>query len=264
MSTAEARGDILAVAVSPDPGQGQLCRYLKWDSDFFGFRIASATTRTLDSRSLSLLMSQCQQQGIECLYFLAPLNHDQTIRLLEQSGFHLVDVRMTFARDLRTAVRRGGMRPARPKSRLHVPGDLPVLREIARMSYHDTRFCYDSHFPKQRVSALYETWIENSCNGFADAVLVVDRRRRPVGYITCHLRENGEGQIGLIGVDSACQGLGIGGVLVTGALQWFAEHGRAAVTVATQARNEKAMRLYERCGFVVRDAQLWYHRWFGR
>jgi hypothetical protein len=34
------------------------------------------------------------------------------------------------------------------------------------------------------------------------------------------------------------------------------------VNVVTQGRNSKAQRLYERCGFLTRSVQLWYHRWF--
>jgi dTDP-4-amino-4,6-dideoxy-D-galactose acyltransferase len=242
-----------------NPGSGELCRYLKWDSAFFGCRIAASTVETLDSSTADGLLRWCEAQNIDCLYFLAALHHDETIRLLERNRFHLVDARMTFGQAIVSS--RPG-RVIRPKSRPSIPSDLPILREIARASYHDTRFYYDSHFSRQRVDELYETWIERSCNGFADTVLVVESGRRPVGYVTCHLKESGEGQIGLVGVHDACRGRGVGRVLVKEALRWFAERGSPSVTVVTQGRNDKAMRLYERCGFVARDARLWYHLWF--
>ena len=34
------------------------------------------------------------------------------------------------------------------------------------------------------------------------------------------------------------------------------------VQVVTQGRNVRAQRVYQRCGFVSAQLQLWYHRWF--
>jgi hypothetical protein len=30
----------------------------------------------------------------------------------------------------------------------------------------------------------------------------------------------------------------------------------------TQGRNLAAQRLYQRTGFLIRDLQLWYHKWY--
>ena len=40
--------------------------------------------------------------------------------------------------------------------------------------------------------------------------------------------------------------------------------GAQAVTVVTQGRNRAAQRLYQQCGFLSRDLQLWYHKWYPR
>jgi len=109
---------------------------------------------------------------------------------------------------------------------------------------------------------LYETWIEKSCKGYADAVLVAELQGWPVGYISCHLLDQAEGQIGLFGVSADFQGKGLGQKLVNESLRWFAEQGMRQVTVVTQGRNCRAQRLYQRCGFLTRSVQLWYHRWF--
>jgi hypothetical protein len=31
--------------------------------------------------------------------------------------------------------------------------------------------------------------------------------------------------------------------------------------VVTQARNVPAQRLYQKCGFITRSVELWFHRW---
>ena len=46
------------------------------------------------------------------------------------------------------------------------------------------------------------------------------------------------------------------------ALAWFSESGVRDVQVVTQGRNRAALRLYQRCGFVIEAVELWYHRWF--
>jgi len=46
------------------------------------------------------------------------------------------------------------------------------------------------------------------------------------------------------------------------ALDWFASQGAKEVRVVTQGKNIAAQRLYQRCGFVIRDLQLWYHKWY--
>jgi hypothetical protein len=34
------------------------------------------------------------------------------------------------------------------------------------------------------------------------------------------------------------------------------------MTVVTQGRNRGAQRLYQQCGFLSRDLQLWHHKWY--
>jgi ribosomal protein S18 acetylase RimI-like enzyme len=109
---------------------------------------------------------------------------------------------------------------------------------------------------------LYETWTEKSCNGYADTVLVAEIEDLPVGYIACHLLDEINGQIGLVGVGSDYQGRRLGQDLLNASLRWFAEMGREQVIVATQGRNVIGQRMYQKCGFLTRSLQLWYHRWF--
>jgi ribosomal protein S18 acetylase RimI-like enzyme len=134
---------------------------------------------------------------------------------------------------------------------------------MARVNHRDTRFYYDGHFSQRECDTLYETWIERSCNGYTDAVLVAERDRQPAGYITCDLHGD-YGQIGLLGVGEAWQGQGIGQALIDAALHWFGERGIERVQVVTQGRNHRAQRAYQRRGFVSSEVQLWYHRWFER
>lgn len=235
------------------------CEHLAWDSEFFRRRIARAAATRLTPDAVRNILAWCARESVDCLYFLADSADPATAALAEDNGFRLVDVRVT----LRAAVGdiTGGkhaaalVRPSRP-------ADVPALKSIARVSHRDTRFYADARFPRPRCDALYETWIARSCEGFANHVFVCDLAGEPAGYLTCHLKGGGVGQIGLVAVSDKAQGHGIGGSLLSAARDWFAGQGVRNVVVVTQGRNCKAQRFYQRAGFATESLELWYHKWF--
>jgi dTDP-4-amino-4,6-dideoxy-D-galactose acyltransferase len=238
----------------------RVCEYLEWDSSFFGLRIARSALSVFTLESIESLLSWCEDQSIECLYVLAPSNHQETVRILERKGFGFVDIRLTLTTDvapLEAATTSDRVRRVRP-------GDIPILRGIARRSHRDSRFYADPQFPEVLCDALYERWIEVSCEGAAEAVFVSEWQEQVAGYISCHLQDGNHGQIGLLGVDETARGRGLGGHLVKSALSWFGAQGVRSVSVVTQGRNTAAQRLYQRLGFVTASVTLWYHKWFDR
>jgi dTDP-4-amino-4,6-dideoxy-D-galactose acyltransferase len=238
-----------------------LCKYLDWDSDFFGFRIGQVIPGRLSASAIKDILYWCETNQIKCLYFLSDSDDPDTVITVESQQFQFVDIRMTYDHLIEfapTIKKRASENALRPVS----VTDLPQLQAIARTSYASSRFYFDRGFPETRCNALYETWIEKSCRGYADVVLIADVQGQPAGFISCHLSDQGEGQIGLVGVAKEWQGLGLGQRLIDGSLGWFADQDVSRVKVVTQGRNVQAQRLYQRCGFLTRSVQLWYHRWF--
>lgn len=244
-----------------DRGTNTVCEYLDWDSEFFGRRIARVTLSSLDHEAMGRVMGWCQSQHIECLYLLANTRDLHTVRLAEENGFHMVDVRITLEKQLYRGLKLE-KRVVEPAVRYYRQDDVPALKAIARVSHHDSRFYHDPNFPDSACDALYEVWIQRSCAGYANAVLVAEFQERPVGYITCHLRDQQKGRIGLFAVEAEVRGKRLGQKLIKESLRWFAEQGVKSVWVVTQGRNFQAQRLYQRCGFLTRSLEVWYHRWF--
>jgi len=232
------------------------CLYLDWDSDFFGCRIAKIITNYLTLELIGRVLAWCHEREIDCLYFLSNTDDRETLRLAEDNRFQLMDIRLTFDRQIDTIPEHLAT------TRFCTANDVPALQAIARVSYHDTRFYYDDHFPNNLCDRLYEIWIARSCADYADAVLIAEMQGDPVGFISCHLEDNETGRIGLVGVREDARDCGIGQQLVYNALRWFSEQHTKRVTVATQGRNYAAQRLYQKCGFLTNSVQLWYHRWF--
>lgn len=234
------------------------CEVLGWDSSFFGRRIGRLRVPRLTDANLIDLHDWVEANQIECVYFLCKAEDLESVALAEQHGFQLVDIRSTLERRSRGRLNRSfeGMSVSKVSS-----GQVDALKAIARSSHRNTRFYQDTHFERARCDALYETWIEKSCNGYADAVLTVEHDEIAAGYITCHLDGESAGHIGLLAVADTAGGMGVGSALVNAALDWFEGHQRALVTVVTQGSNARAQRLYQRCGFVSCSVERWYHYW---
>lgn len=219
------------------------------------------TVNHLNAEVIAETVSWCDSQSIDCLYFLADSDDAATVRLAEANQFQFMDIRVTLDRQLKD-ITLSVDGDSSTVVRSCVPDDVPFLRSIARVSHSHSRFYFDSNFQASRCEQLYETWIEKSCSGYADAVLVTELEGRPVGYISCHLPDWTIGSIGLLGVAPNAQGRGVGRSLIEGALRWFTAQGASQVTVVTQGRNCRAQRLYQSCGFKTQSMHLWYHRWF--
>jgi len=242
-------------------GNGPICDYLEWDSNFFGKRIGRARVNRLDQAAAAEIRSWCRANEIDCLYFLADSADPATTRLAENMHFRLVDIRLTLEQN---AGPRGASGPSLSRIRSVNEQDVPALRRIAKTSHRDSRFYYDGHFPAETCDEMFGIWIEKSCRGSAQNVFVAEDEGKPVGYITCHLDSPQTGQIGLISVQNDTQGKGLGRELVCQAMRWFGEQDVKTVRVVTQGRNTRAQRLYQRCGFVTRSVELWYHGWLDR
>jgi dTDP-4-amino-4,6-dideoxy-D-galactose acyltransferase len=231
------------------------CRYLEWDSRFFGVEIGQVATGRLDPPTVRAVDDWCAARRIDCLYFLADEPGAATA-CAEAAGFHVVDVRVELMRPLAAP-----MPPSDPRVRPADERDVPALRAIARTSHRDSRFYRDQRFARDRCDALYETWIEKSCGGWAAAVLVADLDGTVGGYVTCELPVPAAGRIGLFAVAGTERGRGVGTALVASALAWLGARGVETVTVTTQGRNLAAQQLYQTAGFRTERLRLWYHRW---
>ena len=210
---------------------------------------------TLTPELVSRVDAWSDENAVGCLYLLADADDAPAAHLAEEAGFRLMDIRIELRRPA-TADAVDGVRPARE-------GDREALRYIARSSHRITRFYADPGFPDARCDALYETWIAQSLDGWAEQVLVAEVDGAPAGYVSCHLDEAAQlGSIGLIAVDERRRGGGIGVLLARAAVGWCTSHGAQTMSVVTQARNTQALRTFERVGFVVHGVGVWFHKWY--
>lgn len=239
-----------------------LVEFLPWDTNHFGYRIGRANIHSLDTGTYQQLSAACELQEIDCLYFLADADDTESILQLERQGFVLVDIRITFHRQLRAlpALRQLDniiMRSAKVD-------DLETLQAIAHDSFRSTRFFADPYLSDEKASSLYEIWLSKSVRtDYAERVLVAEQNGECLGFLTCHLdKQSHLGKIGLVALARSGRGKGISQGMIWHALHWFRDQGMQSVDVVTQGRNIAAQRLYQRCGFLTRTMQVSFHKWF--
>jgi len=251
-------------------GQGEqtastsVCQFLEWDTSFFGHRIARLNGNRLSAELCKTALDWCSARQIDCLYFLADSDDPNTIRLAEDQGFRLVEIRYTLERSLtdwdpntRPCAADGvEIRPAQPS-------DIPIVQEIARTSYLDSRFYFDPHFAEEHWGQYYATWAKKSCEGGADLALIAEKDGVVAGYITGMVDpETRKGLYELTGVRTSMRRSGIGQELFRSGLDWYVRHGINYLAVVTQGRNIATQRMIQRHGFLSKSCQLYYHKWF--
>ncbi len=238
-----------------------LCDFLEWDTDFFGVRIARIKDDHLTAGQISLIEDWAREEAIDCLYFFCKVDDNESIVLAERMNCHLVDIRLEFDMKLPS---NGVISAPTSGIRCFRPDDLPTLMSLASTSHRGSRFYCDGRFSQETCDRLYAKWIERSCMGYSNQVLVADFNGATAGYITCHLHADGLGTLGLLSVSEQARGHGLGGALMREGTRYLQENGCVEVNFIAQARNTIALRLYEGLGFRMRATKLCYHKWFPR
>jgi dTDP-4-amino-4,6-dideoxy-D-galactose acyltransferase len=232
---------------------------LAWDSAHFGFPVARLSAAATPAELVDAL-AELRSVAYRLAYWSVPTGDVERVAAARRAGGHLADEKLTYVRPL------GGGEPPSSHARYAVErfvGDRPdaALMRLAILSGEYSRFRRDPSFPGELADMLYTRWIERSVGGeIADEVLVARDLGIIVGMITLG-RAGERGDIGLVAVDPAAQGKGLGRLLVTEAGRRFAAAGRTAAQVVTQGENRAACRLYESCGYSIERSETVFHFW---
>lgn len=236
---------------------------LAWDSAHFGFPVARIQNPTLSSAELEETLGRARRQGYKLVYWAAENDHPVSPTLLSQYCGSVVVKKIVFF---------GKLRQLPNKELADLATDLEIreypvseasseLVALAIEAGAHSRFFVDPRIPEGAASGLYTIWIQRSARReLADMLFVATVGGRLAGMVSCTSR-SGRGAIGLIAVDSAFRGKGIGTALLSAAHQWMIATGAVWVEVVTQRQNTAACALYHRCGYAIASVQDFYHFW---
>lgn len=220
-----------------------------WLSAIFGYPVWRVVTES-DGLSLSTL----QQTSPVFAYAKLDVRQVADLASLTDAGFRVVDTALTF-----TGTVEG---ETGSHARFAIPTDRAQVEHIAGSAFRYSRFHLDPLVPAGLADAIKSSWAGNFFEGKrGDAMVVVEREKRVVGFLQL-LRGPGAGLvIDLIGVDPPWQGQGLGREMILHAALHGVGDGvvPTSITVGTQAANRPSARLYESLGMRLSAAQYVAH-----
>lgn len=223
---------------------------LNWDSDFFGFEVYRIQDGDAD-------IAQClsELKGRARLVYLAAAG-ETGADLLERYNGRLADLKTTFEKNVgEPAV----LSPFIGTYTTHPPEEALVRLGIESGVY--SRFKTDDNFEEGKYRELYRLWVVNSVSRqIAKEVLVYRQQEELSGLITLG-EKGGKGDIGLVAVDPASRGKGVGMALMAAAEAWSHAQGYRQLQVVTQGANIPACKLYQKCGYHIARIEYFYHFW---
>lgn len=113
--------------------------------------------------------------------------------------------------------------------------DLPKILEIEKLSFEET-------YPR----GIFMLFLENNPETF----LVAEYEGVIIGYVMAYLKPDLEGHVMSIAVHPNYRGNGIGSTLLSEVINRLFNRGAKYVGLEVRVSNERAIRLYERFGFV--------------
>ncbi len=235
-------------------------RKLDWDSDFFGMEIFSVGLPPRNSiAEISELIASLRRAGADLVYFFLQERSADVEQLLMENGGIFYDEKLTYYKELT------GEPPGAPKEAEAYEGNAAAsLLELAFLAGHESRFRKDPRLSPY-FESMYELWMVNSLNGtIADKVFVYRSGADISGMVTCKVKDDNMGNIGLIATAAGYQGKGIGQVLLQAVDRYFGLRKVKASTVVTQRSNIQACRFYEKAGFAEYKTEYVFHLWFNR
>lgn len=230
-----------------------MIQFLEWDSSFFEKKIGRFECDLLTMIELDTLIKGKSTQNYDLVYLFTNNIEKEVDNYLKNRGIHVIDHKVTYAINGEFQACKGSdfIEPYQ--------GSLTKdLLNLALLSGHESRFKKDPLL-NPKFNLLYTQWIEKSLSGqLADRVFVAKNGKRISGFVTAN-NNNKEGQIGLIAVDPAYHGQGIGRLLIQAAHNWYSENKLTRATVVTQLTNKGACRLYETMGYHQETTKLILH-----
>jgi len=231
--------------------------HLGWDTDFFGFRVARITARSLNPERLKSLLNRLKSQNYRLAYwFISPSCKISNLAAQSQNGY-LADEKTSLY------VRINDVIQPKLDSIKEYLGDIdnPELLHLAYQSGQFSRFKKDPIFPLGKFEELYRIWINRSIKReIADTVFIHRKANKMYGLATVSVSSH-QGHIGLFSVDSVVRGQGIGKELMAAIKYFLFQRGICSLGVTTQGENKEAISFYKKCGFHIKNVKNVYHFW---
>ena len=193
---------------------------------------------SIRSEDVNNIIYTAKEKGYQHLNMKVPTASKKATNILLQSGFRLVDTQLVYRLSTKSIscnlLDNIEYRKFENKDRLQIGC-------IARDAYSLDQFHSDDKLPKHRCDKYYIEWINNSCDGFADKVMVLSQADTVVGYITVKYKEDNSAVVGLAAIGKSFQRRGYFTYLIGQTLQMLYEERIYYLFYGTQLANEPVL-----------------------
>ncbi|PKD16735.1 hypothetical protein APR41_07975 [Salegentibacter salinarum] len=228
---------------------------LKWDSDFFGFKVAKIEEQVFKNKTTDPedFFWHLKQENVHLIYCYSSKPID-VLKFNKHYSFDHIVTRIPLIMKLNRKF------DFHPKISFYNEDNVnESLKELAVLAGLKGRFGKDKKIPKSSCEGVFKSWIENSLLN-KEPVLIYKIDNEIVGMITFKIEgESGFG--GLLAVYPEFEGKGISFALLRAMMYVLQERGCNFFYSGTQQLNTKALKVFERFGLIPQEPQFVYHLW---
>lgn len=242
-----------------------IIKELKWDSNFFGYKVGRFNASNLLERDSSEILKIVKNHNFKLVYIFASnkeIVKDEEKEILKRKvneiKAKLVDEKVVFSKFPTNYDNFS----ENIKPYYDTVENRETLYKLAILSGKYSRFKLDENFSYHQFVKMYKTWVDNSINQtFADKIFIYEKNDVLCGFVTIKKTSRNTANIGLIAVDEDYQGLNIGRNLIKHCEKYCIENNFKELTVPTQMQNMGAVKFYEKSGFSIKEIIQVYHLW---
>lgn len=232
------------------------CKFLKWDSDYFG--ISSARVNLY-----GVLSMQSQEKVLEFCKdykFVTICNFNN----ITENNYWIGNITDAFQSDINIQFIKTISDDIEYKNRgVYVTNSLyknEQILDIAKNSFNYSRFFNDPRLPRRQAKNIYVYWTECAFKQNDKYFVIYEKDGIILGYILFSINES-DSVIELIAVDNKFQGQKIGKLLIEAMESFVLEKGIKKIKVGTQVNNIMAVQFYNHMGFKYVSCSSIYHLW---
>lgn len=219
---------------------------LDWDSDFFNIKVGEIINP--DTNSIF------SDEDFDLIYVVSDEDFQLKVKDFENT---FSETKVIFCKSIEECSEK--IESVLKFNEVNI--DKNQLYLLAYESGKNSRFLLDRKFGESHFKKLYQTWIDNSINKkFADDILVYCEENQIKGFVTYKIKDD-IASVGLIAVNSASQGKGIGAKLLLYLENLIVEKEIKQIIIPTQLSNIQACSFYQKQGYSIKNKTYIKHYW---
>ncbi len=233
---------------------------MEWDSKFWNKKICFIGPKKLTQNIIFRCNKFIKKNKIQMIQFLSECHDLETVNIAEKNNFGFKDIRITLEKKINKHTKKL-LFPKNFSFRKATMRDFEIIKPVAKNSYLDSRYYFDTKFSLKKVKQFYTGWLEKAILGTFDTFcLLICYHNKPIGFCTIKIKSK-DAFIGLFSISEKFQRKGLSQLLLSYADIELRKLNIFKINVITQGRNYSALKAYQASGFKIARTELWYHKW---